>query len=315
MSRILTIKETAQLLLSRDSFLLLTHKNPDGDTVCSAAALCSALRRNGKTAYIARNDEIIEKLREYSDPFTAPEDYKYECVVAVDCATEEMFARIYSGPVYAAIDHHPTNSRYAENLLLDDDKSACGEIVLALIEEMNGALTKPEAEMLYVALITDNGCFQYANTNSASFLAAAKLVNYGIDNGALSVKFIRKQSFARIKLEAEMYSDIRRYRDGKIIILRVSQAMLNRCGCTENDLSDLAGLAGRCEGSVVNITLREQSDGTTKVSVRTTPEVSASDICARFGGGGHFMAAGCNIPSGLNEAEAQLLQVIDEVWA
>ena len=34
-------------LLRQDRFLLLTHKNPDGDTIGSASALCSALRRMG----------------------------------------------------------------------------------------------------------------------------------------------------------------------------------------------------------------------------------------------------------------------------
>ena len=39
-------------LLERDGFLILSHKNPDGDTLCSGAALCSSLRRLGKTAYL-----------------------------------------------------------------------------------------------------------------------------------------------------------------------------------------------------------------------------------------------------------------------
>ncbi len=83
---------------------------------------------------------------------------------------------------------------------------------------------------------------------------------------------------------------------------------------TEDDCDDLAGLSGRIEGSVVNITVREQDDGSCKISVRTTKDVSSSDICAVFGGGGHAMAAGCTIQGNPEKAVALLLQVIDEVW-
>ena len=85
-------------------------------------------------------------------------------------------------------------------------------------------------------------------------------------------------------------------------------------GATEDDCDDLAGLAGRVEGSILNITIREQEDGSSKISVRSTPEISSSDICAVFGGGGHAMAAGCTIYGKPDKARDMLLSVIDEVW-
>ena len=48
----LTVAETAAFLRSRDNFLILTHIRPDGDTVGCAAALCIALREQGKTAHV-----------------------------------------------------------------------------------------------------------------------------------------------------------------------------------------------------------------------------------------------------------------------
>ena len=55
-------EEVAALLEQEDRILLLTHRNPDGDTMGSAAALCSALRRKGKTAYLFPNVQVTEKL-------------------------------------------------------------------------------------------------------------------------------------------------------------------------------------------------------------------------------------------------------------
>ena len=74
--------ETAKLFLSKDRFLLLTHRNPDGDTLGSASALCSALRRAGKTAYLYPNTEITDKYRPFAERYFAPEDYESAYVVA-----------------------------------------------------------------------------------------------------------------------------------------------------------------------------------------------------------------------------------------
>ena len=90
--------------------------------------------------------------------------------------------------------------------------------------------------------------------------------------------------------------------------------MLAESGAGEDDLDDLAGLSGRAEGAVLNITIREQPDGTSKISVRSNEEVSSNAICAVFGGGGHEMAAGCTIFGDPDKAREMLLNVIDEVW-
>ena len=62
--------------MSHDNILIITHKNPDGDTVGSAAALCSFLRRAGKTAALYNNPQITHKLRNYAGKFIAEDDFK-----------------------------------------------------------------------------------------------------------------------------------------------------------------------------------------------------------------------------------------------
>ena len=68
-------KQCAKLLLTHENILILTHKNPDGDTVASAAALCSALRRGGRTAWLFQNPQIGDKLLAYVGKYFAPEDF------------------------------------------------------------------------------------------------------------------------------------------------------------------------------------------------------------------------------------------------
>ena len=228
--------------------------------------------------------------------------------------TREALSHGFEGKVDLCIDHHPTNSGYAAMTLVKPEKAACAELVLELIECMNADLTAEEATLLYIALSTDTGCFQYANTNAAAFRAAAELLRMGADNTKVNWIFFRKVSVARLKLESMIYAGLRFYRGGKIVVATVTRRMLAESGAGEDDLDDLAGLSGRAEGAVLNITIREQPDGSSKISVRSNEEVSSSAICAVFGGGGHEMAAGCTIYGDPDKAREMLLNVIDEVW-
>ena len=106
-------KQCAKTLLSHENILILTHKNPDGDTMASAAALCSALQRGGRTAWLYPNPQVNRKLRPFVEKYFAPAGYKYKYVVAVDIATEGLLPKGYEGLVNLCIDHHPTNSHYA----------------------------------------------------------------------------------------------------------------------------------------------------------------------------------------------------------
>lgn len=310
----MTAQECSQLLLSKNNILIITHTNPDGDTLCSAAALCSALRRAGKRANLFRNPAVTTKYMPHVEKYFAPKSFRSKYIVSVDVATEKMFAEGFDGAIDLCIDHHPTNSHYAKKELVCPDKAACGEIVLAVIKEMCGGITQEEADLLYIAVTTDTGCFQYLNTNAATFRAAAELLEYGADTGMVNVKFFRKASRARLKLEGMIYSTMGFYRDGKISVAIITKEMLRQAGAGEEDCDDLAGLAGRAEGASVNITIRERDNGSSKVSVRSGRDVSSSDICAVFGGGGHAMAAGCTIDCPPEKARDMLLAVIDEVW-
>lgn len=304
----------AQLLLSHDNILILSHKNPDGDTLCSSAALCAVLRRAGKTVYLYPNPQITERYRPYAEQFLAPEGFAEEYTVSVDVAAEDMFAKGFTGQVDFCIDHHPTNPHFGEDNLVCPEKSATGEIILAIAEELTGDLTPQEADLLYIAVSTDTGCFQYANTNADTFRAVAKLTEYGARNADLNVKFFRKVSKARLLLEGMIFSGMKFYREGKIVISTVTLEMMEKCGATEDDCDDLAALPGRAEGEIVGVTIREREDGTSKISLRTTKDVSSIEICGAFGGGGHAMAAGCTIPATPEKAAELLLAKINEVY-
>ena len=304
----------AEALLERDDYLILSHRRPDGDTLGSGAALCSALRRMGKTAYIIPNPQTVPRMKAYVAPYEAPEGFAPKCVVAVDIATPGLFPQGYDGAPEFCVDHHPSNSLYAPLTLLNGARSSCGEIVTELIETMTGSLTPEEATLLYIAVTTDCGCFQYMNTNANTLRTAAHLIDCGAKNHDVVHDFFRKVSRARVLLEGAIFSGMRFYRDGKITIAVVTKKLLSDCGATENDCEDLAGLPGRIDSSVVSVLVRELESGESKISVRSTPEVDSCAICAHFGGGGHKMAAGCTLSCDSDTAVERLMEAIDAEW-
>ncbi len=309
----LTRNECAALLRENDRFCILTHVRPDGDTLCSAAALCSALRRMGKKAALYRNPEITETYAPLMEPYLHTEGER-GFTVACDVADAGLIPAGFQGGIDLAIDHHPGNPGYAGAMLLDSSKASCGEIVMELIELLCGELTQEEANLLYIAVSTDSGCFSYGNTTAETLRAAAHLVDCGADNAALNKQFFRSFSPARIRLEGLIYANLQSLRGGLVNIAVVTLDMMRQTGATEDDCEDLASLPGKVRGSEINLTIRELEEGKCKVSVRTSENYDSSELCSRFGGGGHRMAAGCTLNTDPDIAALLMQAAIDEAW-
>ena len=309
----LDCKQTAEMLSRWDNFLLVTHKNPDGDSLCSAAALCSALRRAGKTAYMFANPGVSEKFEPFVSAFLAPAGFARDCTVCVDVAAEDMFCKGFSGSVDLAIDHHPTNPGFGAENCIYPEASACGEIVLEIIEQLCGGPDRAEATLLYIALTTDTGAFMYSNVNPGSFAAASRLLSYGAEYMKVNRVFFREVSRERIALEGMIYSGFEYYRGGEVVVSVITLEMMEKSGAGEKDIGDLAGLPGRVKGQEVTVLIRELEKGKCKISVRSGRNVSSSRICSYFGGGGHEKASGCTIEAEPERAKKLLLEVIDSV--
>ena len=310
----LTVKEAANLLSLNNNFVILTHKRPDGDTLGCGAALCSALRRAGKRAYLLRNGGATEKFVPFIERFYTRRGFQItnEYIVTVDVASSNMLGDRLQLNVDLAIDHHESNSRFANNLLLDSTASACGEIILKVIKELCGSVTKEEADLLYIALSTDTGCFQYGNTNAASFRAAAELCELNADVAKLNQLFFRTFSRARIALEGAIMSSLRSYSAGKITMAVITRKMVEASGAGDDDMEDLASLPGKVAGTLVSAMVKENDKGFSKISLRSTGEVNVSEVCAKFGGGGHAMASGCEIDLPPEEAAEVIRAAIEE---
>ncbi len=312
MSRMIDTATTAAMLSAAENILILTHQYPDGDTIGSAFALCRALRGMGKRARVECADEIPEKY-EYMLTDLPTEAFEPTLIVAVDVADEKLLGRLkdcYGGRIDLCIDHHGSNTEYADFLLLRADYAAAAMVVCEVLRAMNVPFDSAIAECIYTGISTDTGCFKYSNADAYTHRMAADMMDIGVRYDMINRTMFDVKSRARVELERLALSGMRFYANGKIAVMPITCDMIARSGAAENDMEGLAPLPRQIEGVWVGVTMREKQDGEFKISVRTGNHADASAICKELGGGGHVRAAGCSLTGTLDDAIDTMVQTI-----
>ena len=207
-----SFEEIISVLDGADTVLILTHVIIDGDAAGTAAALARILELRGKTAHVFTGEELPHNLRilEGENFFRDREKLlpAYDAVVAADCSDESRFRDrrdLYDrGKVHVNIDHHHTNSMYAEYNYVDGDAAAAGEILYEMIRQAGWEMDVKAAEGIYAAIVTDTGEFEYSSTTAKTHRIAADLFDIGIDINEISVAIYQNER----KLKVQVHSDI-----------------------------------------------------------------------------------------------------------
>lgn len=308
-------RQAAQFLREHDGYLILTHRRPDGDTIGCAVALCRALRKLGKTAFVLPNEDATALFDPYWGDTLAPADFQPDTVVSTDIASESLFpqgAEGYRGKVDLCLDHHPSNTNFARYNCVEPDKAACGELLYRIVTEwfpVDAATALP----LYLAVSTDTGCFVYSNTTPHTHRVAAELMATGIDYAGVNKRHFRTKSYTRLQLESRMVETMDLHDGGKTAIAAISLRDMADFSATEEDVEDIAAVVGQLAGVHTAVTIRELRPGECKLSVRTAADLDASKVCGLLGGGGHAAAAGCTIYGSVADAKSAILGAIRQV--
>lgn len=310
----MTRLEMVQALRAHESFLILTHRRPDGDTIGSAAALCLGLRQLGKEAWLLQNSQLTPRLAPFAKALmrdTAPEG---AAIVAVDIASVGLLSfeaerLALAEKITLAIDHHGSNDLPAPKLV-ESDMAACGEIILELLVLLGVRLTKEIAQALYLAVSTDTGCFKYSNTNAHTHEAAARLIAAGAEVYPINKAFFDTKSFARLQLEARLTESVELYAGGLVGICVMPNSLLRELSISEDDVDSISGFARSIEGVEIGIMIREVENGGGKISLRTSERFDACALCRELGGGGHAAAAGATVPGGIAKARQAIIAVL-----
>ena len=304
-------------LRKAENVLVLTHANPDGDTLGSGFALVRILRQLGKKARLINNEEIPKKFS-YLYEDLKQEDFREETVIGVDIADRVLLGKEteekYGDRVNLAIDHHGTNRLFAEKTYVEADSASCCEIIFLLAKALGVTIDKGIADCLYTGCSTDTGCFRYSNVTERTHKIAAELLSLGADHAAINVKMFETKSFSLIKLQTMALEQLELHFDGRVSFLTVTRKMLDETGARDDEIDALVALSRQIEGVQVGVTFKEKPDGVFKASVRTHEGINAADICSAFSGGGHERAAGCSFSVPIEQAKSRMLSELQKYF-
>lgn len=310
-----TVEEAARWLLARDHYLILTHRRPDGDAVGCAIALCLGLRSIGKDAWIWENPQFTPRYAPRLAGLTRQDVPQDAVLVAVDMASEGLLpfgGEQFAGKTRLCLDHHPSNTGYAAETLVQPECGGCGELIWDLLLALKAEITPAMAEAVYIAISTDTGCFRFGNTTARTFRTAAQAVEHGADIAPINRTLFEIKTRGRLQLEARIMEHMEFYADGRVAICCLPQTWVEELQVTEDDLDSISGFPRTIEGVEIGVMIRNSEPGKAKLSVRTAPGYDASAYCARLGGGGHAAAAGCAVPGTLEDGKNAIVQVLKE---
>lgn len=308
-----SLNEIAEILKKSDNFVILTHQYPDGDTLGSAFALCRALRKMGKKSNVIVNGELPNKF-EYLCAGLDEQSFEIETVIAVDIASASLLGALrdeYEEKTDICIDHHAMNMPFAKYTFVDSDSAANTENVFNLIKMLGITPDRDMANCIYTGLCTDTGCFKFSNVTSRTMRMAAELMDLGCDSAYINRIMFDTKSLARIRIERSALNTLTMHCGGKIAVIYTTLAMEEETGAKDADMDGIAALPRQIEGVIVGITVKEKGVQQFKVSVRTVDGCNAAEICSKFGGGGHYAAAGCAIEGSIDDVKKRLIEAAE----
>ena len=297
------IDRIIEALRENDTFCVVGHIRPDGDCVGSQLGLTLALRAEGKKVTCWNEDRIPEKY-EFLDQdgiIQKPKKgMKFDCVVATDAATFDRLGsvgrRIANRKLFINIDHHESNSRYADLNWVSPHEPSTGELIFRLLKIAKWPITERIANCLFTAVSTDTGSFQYASTRPGTYHVAGELVSRGADLAKICDEVYQSYPLSRARLLRHIYSHFHLTHEDQIAYFWLKKADLARTGADSSDSEGLIDHIRAIAPVVVACVFEEIDPQMTRISLRSKSEkVNVNTIAAQFGGGGHPAAAGARI--------------------
>ena len=316
-----SLAEIAELIRSKQRFVVMSHIRPDGDALGCTLAMGLCLRQMGKDVTMWNEEGCLEKFsflphsNLVQKPPTEPENF--EVAIVLDTAVKERVGTCLAGVKHADtwlnIDHHVSNPRFGDLNYIDSTAPASGQILFELFRQGDLPITYEMADCLYVAISTDTGSFQYPSTTARTYEIGAELVKMGAKVGELSQKLYESYPRRRLELLKSLLNALRFTSNDRVASFALTQATSKSLGVLPEDNEGLIDYIRAVQGVVVAAFFEELEDQRVRVSLRSKdPRADVCKVAQQFGGGGHTLAAGIRMRGPLDEAQQRVLQAIDE---
>lgn len=319
-------RDIGKRLLNHSTFLVISHIRPDGDAYGSSIAMALMLKSLGKSVTLWNEDGLLPRfafLPGSQSLERSPSDHpkSFDCVVSLDTSVHSRsgsrtLLAITSFKDWVNLDHHVSNDRYGSLCHVDSAVPATGEVLYDFFKANGWTITADIAVNLFAAISTDTGSFQYlqgCEKGAKTFATAAQLIASGVNVADVSTRIYDSVSRKRIELQKRAFNRLEFSADKRISHLCVTLQDLADSEAEPDDNEGFVEIARGIEGVVAAAFFEELANGMIRVSLRSKDEkVNVCDVAARFGGGGHRMAAGARISGELSTVRKTIVEALEE---
>lgn len=300
-------------------FLITTHVNPEADGIGAELAFSHLLRKLGKSGLIINESKVPVECEflpgtKYIQPLSRKtKRKKFDCGVFVDCAASlrsPQVAELTKGSPLLNIDHHRSNTRFANVNWVDPKASSACEMVYRLYRKLSVPVDKDAAVMLYAGITVDTGSFHYNNTTASTHRIAASLIEKGISVSGMYNKLFENSSFNDIKSLGRILLTVERDAAGKIAWAQIPRERQKQ-KLIKADMAELVlGLLRSIKGVELSMIFKEARNkkNLVRINFRSQTAFDCNRLASCFGGGGHKNASGATVAGGLAEVKEKIIQ-------
>jgi bifunctional oligoribonuclease and PAP phosphatase NrnA len=297
------VDRVVEAIKASETICVVGHVRPDGDCIGSQLGLTLALMNAGKKVTCWNQDPLPAKLAflDLKKVIAQPEKGRqFDCVIATDCASLERLGTtaesITERKVFINIDHHTSNTRYADLNWIAAREPSTGELIFRLLKAANWPITPAISDCLFTAVSTDTGSFQYPTTRPATYHVAGELVKRGANLAKICDEVYQSYPLARVRLLRHVYNKFRLTHANQIAYFWLKKADYTRTGSDPSDSEGLIDHIRAIEPVILACVFEEIEPTLTRISLRSkSQKVDVNKVAQLFGGGGHAAAAGARI--------------------
>jgi phosphoesterase RecJ-like protein len=306
-------KQVWELIEKSHYITLISHVNPDGDTLGGMLSFYPTLKKMGKNVSLFNASKEISTKYDFLPNFKKIKKIfpqKCDLLISFDCGSFDRLGVLKEQFKIINIDHHKSNTLYGDINIVDASCASCTLIVMDMLEQ-NGKITKDEATCIYAGLVEDTGFFMFSNTDEEIFIKASKLISLGVNPAEIAQNLKMRNSLAKTRLTAIFINNIELFKDAKIAVGYITQKDLKKSGALKSDTVHLVDILRNLATIELAIFIIQLEDLSYKISLRSKEEIDVSSLAEAFGGGGHKRSSG--FEHKLIDTDKLIEQIINKV--
>ena len=298
--------------------LIITHVNPDPDSIGSALALSNLFHENkikhkvfNISSDLPQNLDFIPRFDKISNQLPA----FFDLAISVDCGTYKRLGfELDSTIPLINFDHHKSNNNFGTVNIVDSQKSSTAELIFEFFKHNGLYITKDSATALYVGIYDDTLAFSLGRCDEKTFEKINFLVECGASPSEIANKLLRRDSLAKYRIIPKVLDSLELFKEGEVASIVAREEWFKETGAHNRDCEDALDMIMSIAIVRIAVFVRVVN-GVSRVSLRSKGQIDVSKIAGKFDGGGHFNASGCTIETlDVEKAKEIVLKEIFEIY-